>query len=162
VARDKRLQSFFRRVAPMLEPKSPHLKQLLEYWREKKGDRMAPMRAEIDPAEIKALLPYVGMVDVERAPLRFRYRLAGSDIARGYGREITGHYLDEMDLNGHEHQITQEYTRAADSAEPSCTTWEYLRKDGRNVRYERLVLPLSSDGRQIDMLFGGCVFDWAF
>lgn len=146
----------------MLEPKNGHLQKLLAYWRAKKGDRLAPTRADIDPAEIKLLLPYVGMVDVERSPLRFRYRLAGSDITRGYGQEITGRYLDQMDLNDHQHQITGEYTRTAESGEPICSTWEYKRKDGRHVRYERLVLPLSNDGKRIDMLLGGCVFDWAY
>ena len=39
---------------------------------------------------------------------------------------------------------------------------EYSRKDGRHIRYERMVLPLSSDGKAIDMLIGGCIFDVAF
>lgn len=146
----------------MLEPKNEPLKRLLAYWAEKKGDRVAPTRAEIDPAEIKAILPYVGIVSVERPQLRFRYRLAGTEIIKGYGLELTGRCLDEMDLNNHQSEITREYTRAAENGEPSCSTWQYARKDGRTVRYERLVLPLSSDGKQIDMLLGGCVFDWAF
>jgi hypothetical protein len=146
----------------MLEPTNGHLKKLLAYWHEKKGDRLAPTRAEIDPAEIRPLLPHVGIVDVERSPLRFRYRLAGSDIVRGYGEELTGRYLDQIDLNGHQQEITEEYRRTAESAEPVCATWEYKRKNGRHVRYERLVLPLSSDGEHVDMLLGGCVFDWAF
>ena len=146
----------------MIEPRHVHLKRLLAYWLEKKGDRLAPARAEIDPAEIKPLLPYVGIVDIERSPLRFRYRLAGSDVARGYGEDITGRYLDEIDLNSHQHQIMQEYARTAECAEPTCSTWEYQRNDGRHLRYERIVLPLSSDGKQVDMLLGGCVFDWSY
>jgi len=31
---------------------------------------------------------------------------------------------------------------------------EYVKQDGRQIRYERLVLPLSNDGRQADMLLG--------
>ncbi|HWA50742.1 MAG TPA: PAS domain-containing protein [Dongiaceae bacterium] len=146
----------------MVEPKSEALKLLLDYWRRKKGDRVAPARADIDPAEIKPLLPYVGMVDVQRAPLRFRYRLVGTEISQGYGFDLTGRHLDEMDLDDHQIDITREYTRAAESGEPSCSMLEYSRKDGRHIRYERLVLPLSSDGKQIDMLIGGCVFDRAY
>lgn len=146
----------------MLEPKSEVLKLLLDYWRRKKGDRVAPTRADIDPAEIKTLLPHLGMVDVQRAPLRFRYRLVGTEISQGYGLDLTGRYLDEMDLDDHQIDITENYTNAAESGEPSCATLEYSRKDGRHIRYERLVLPLSSDGKQIDMLIGGCVFDRAY
>jgi len=39
---------------------------------------------------------------------------------------------------------------------------DYTPKDGRFVRYERLALPLSSDGATVDMLFGGIVFDAAY
>lgn len=91
-------------------------------------------------------MPHVGLVDVEREPLRFRYRLVGSDITRGYGEEM-GRYLDQLDLDGHQHEIISEYARAAEGGEPTCATWEYTRKDGRNVRCERLVLPLSSNGK---------------
>jgi hypothetical protein len=146
---------------PMLDPQHQPLRSLLAYWRMKKGDRLTISRAEIDPGEIKSLLPHVGLVDIERAPLRFRYRLAGTEIIKGYGLEVTGRYLDQMDLNGHERDITAEYVRAAESGEPSCSTFDYVRRDGRHIRYERLVLPLSSDGNSVDMLFGGCVFDIA-
>lgn len=95
------------------------------------------------------------------APLRFRYRLAGTEIIRGYGLEITGRYLDQLDLNGHEDEITAEYVRAAKTGEPSCSIHDYVRKDGRHIRYERIVLPLSSDGTSVDMLLGGCVFEIA-
>jgi len=146
----------------MIEPRNDQLRALLAYWRQKKGERRAPSRADIDPAEIKALLPYVGLVDVERAPLRFRYRLVGSKITLGYGAELTGRYLDQADINGHERDIVAEYARVAETGEPVCATWEYTRNDGRHMRYERLALPLMSDGSKVDMLFGGAVFEAAY
>jgi hypothetical protein len=146
----------------MLDPNSAVLRKLLAYWSGKKGDRPVPIRADIDPSEITVLLPHVLLVDIERSPLRFRYRLTGTEFARGYGIELTGRYLDELDLNEHQHEITQDYAHAADTGEPSCSTLEYTRKDGRHIRYERLILPLSSDGKSIDILIGGCVFDQAY
>jgi hypothetical protein len=149
-------------VTSVIEPKHEVLKQILAYWLEKKGDRIAPTRADIDPAEIKALLPYVGLADVQRDPLRFRYRLIGTNVTDGYGRELTGQFLDEVDLNKHEREIVEEYKRVVECCEPICATWEYSRADGRHIRYERLALPLSSDGKTVDMLFGGIVFDKAY
>lgn len=146
----------------MVEPQSEVLRRLLAYWQRKKGDRPAPIRADIDPLEIKPLLPYVGLVDVERSPLRFRFRLTGTEITKGYGQELTGRYLDEIDLNNHQLDIMLDYARAAENGEAACSTLEYMRNDGRHLRYERLVLPLSSDGGKVDMLIGGCVFDWSF
>ena len=40
--------------------------------------------------------------------------------------------------------------------------WDYARADGRQVSYERIVLPLMSDGLAVDMLLSGMVFDKAF
>lgn len=146
----------------MVAPVHKELQEILAYWLKKKGNRFAPSRSDIDPAEITHLLPYVGLVDVLRNPLRFRYRLAGTQIVESYGYELTGHYLDEADLNGHLGAIVTEYTKVAEQGEAVCATWDYTRKDGRHIRYERLALPLSSDGRIVDMLFGGCVFERAY
>jgi hypothetical protein len=146
----------------MIRPAHKQLQDLHAYWLRKKGERRAPTRAAIDPSEIVALLPYVGLVDVLRDPLRFRFRLVGTAIAAGYGRDITGCYLDEVDLDRHEQEIIAEYAQVVETWEPTCAQWEYTRHDGRYVSYERLVLPLSGDGTTVDMLFGGCVFDHSF
>jgi hypothetical protein len=72
------------------------LQQLLDYWHRMRGDRAMPLRSDLAPHEIPALLPYLMLLDVEPSPLRFRYRLAGSntyDIREGLGaRSVTGHY----------------------------------------------------------------------
>jgi hypothetical protein len=146
----------------MIVPHHEELKELYAYWLSKKGRRRAPGRSDIDPAEIAPLMPYVGLVDVVRAPLRFRYRLLGTEVVRGLGIELTGRFLDEVPLDEHQRAIASEYARVAERAEPICATWEYTRGDGRHVRYERLGLPLMSDGKTVDMLFGGAVFEAAY
>lgn len=146
----------------MIEPEHQPLKDIYAYWLKKKGDRFAPSRADIDPTEIPLLLPYVGLVDVFRNPLRFRYRLTGTQISSAYGKELTGRYLDEIDLDGHQREIIDEYRTVAESGQPLCAIWDYQRNDGRHLHYERLALPLSSDGKTVDMLFGGGFFEKAF
>jgi hypothetical protein len=146
----------------MIAPHHEELNELYAYWLRKKGRRRAPGRSDIDPAEIAPLMPYVGLVDVVRAPLRFRYRLLGTEVVRGLGIELTGRFLDEVPLDEHQRAITSEYARVAERAKPVCATWEYTRADGRHVRYERLGLPLMSDGKTVDMLFGGAVFEAAY
>lgn len=66
------------------------------YWRSKCRGGHLPPRGDIDPAEIKALLPYLLIAEIERAPFRVRYRLDGSETA-GINGSITNHYLDELD-----------------------------------------------------------------
>ena len=76
----------------------PMLATLLAYWHRKRGTRAMPARADIEPAELKALLPNIFMVDVEHAPFRLRYRLVGSALVDVLGQDIKGKYLDEMPL----------------------------------------------------------------
>lgn len=145
-----------------VEPHHDELKKLYAYWLGKKRARPAPSRTDIDPLEIAPLLPYVMLVDVERAPLRFRYRLVGTEIVCNVGDDFTGRYLDTFVRLSHRDVMAAEFARVVESAEPVVSVWEYTRDDGRHVRYERLVLPLVSDGATVDMLFGGIVFDVAY
>ncbi|MGE5147400.1 MAG: PAS domain-containing protein [Candidatus Eiseniibacteriota bacterium] len=145
----------------MIEPRRDELNRVYAYWLDKKGQRRAPARADLDPIEIPALMPHLLLLDVESSPRRFRFRLVGTAIVNGLGRDLTGRYLDELKMNKVQRAMFAEYQRVADTAEAACTTWEYTRDDGRHVRLERLVLPLSGDGSVIDMLLVGIVFDAA-
>ena len=79
-----------------LAPQHDVLRRLLAYWLGKRGPRRAPARADIDPLEIASLLPHVMLIDVEHAPLRFRYSLVGTEVVRNLGADMTGRYLDEF------------------------------------------------------------------
>jgi hypothetical protein len=149
-------------VYTAIEPRHTELKELYAYWLAKKGGRPAPCRADIDPVELGRLLPYVTLVDVEQAPLRFRYRLVGTEIVRNVGDDFTGRYLDSFVRLSHRDAMAAEFTRVVERAQPSISDWEYSRGDGRHVRYERLILPLMADGATVDMLFGGMAFDVAY
>ncbi len=62
---------------------------------EKAGARALPDRADLDPAEIPLLLPYILISEVEQ-PFRIRYRLIGTEVVHVTGMNFTGHYLDEL------------------------------------------------------------------
>jgi hypothetical protein len=148
-------------TSPTVNPRHEVLRQLAAYWQAKKGERLAPARVDLDPIEIPALMPHLMLLDVEPDTRRVRFRLMGTAITNGLGRDLTGRYLDELPLNKIQRAMHAEYQRVAQSAAPACSTWEYTREDGRHVRLERIVLPLSTDGATIDMMLGGIVFDIA-
>jgi len=147
---------------PAVAPRHEELRQLYAYWLAKRGSRRAPSRAEIDPVELGRLLPHVILLDVERDPLRFRFRLIGTSIVKGFDRDLTGRYFDEVEHTAEQIDLNQRLTAVANWGSPLCATWSYTGADGRHVGYERLALPLSSDGQTVDMLFGGVVFDSAY
>jgi hypothetical protein len=146
----------------LVEPQHDVLKRLLAYWLAKRGDRRAPSRADIDPVELAPQLPHVLLVDVEHAPLRLRYRLIGTGVVQGFNADLTGRYFDEIDHTPEQRILNDALAAVANWGPLLCAMFDYTHKDGRFVRYERLALPLSSDGAIVDMLFGGIVFDAAY
>ncbi len=133
----------------------PLLRQLYDYWRAKKGARIAPRRADIAPAEIPDLLAWVYLVELVEG--RLRIRLAGTSIAEEFGAKLTGKYLDEIGLADAQTPVTEEYQKAAREIAPVFGKWHYATKDGRELDYERVILPLSSDGKNVDMFLCGAV-----
>src|SRR5262245_5447688 len=54
----------FRDARVIAAPSSAPLRAMAAYWESKRGGRVAPRRAQIDPAEITAHMPNLLMVDV--------------------------------------------------------------------------------------------------
>ena len=133
----------------------PMLRRLYDYWLQKKGARIAPRRADIVPAEIPDLLAWVYLI--EPVDGRLRIRLAGTSISEEFGAKLTGRYLDEIGLANAEAPVHDEYQRAAREVAPVCGKWHFTKKDGRELDYERVILPLSSDGESVDMFLCGAI-----
>ena len=66
----------------------PLLQRLHAYWDGKRNGRVYPGREVIDPLELRFMLGNLILLDVEPEPLRFRYRLFGTEIARRPKNEI--------------------------------------------------------------------------
>jgi hypothetical protein len=149
--RDARVTSEERGVG---DPAYPDLAAILRYWNDKRGARFAPPRSAIDPSDFIDALPRVKLVDVLRAAdgtLDFRFRLAGTWIGTILGTELTR--LRPLDLKPppfgtmvHEH-----YEQCVNERRPLLHKVE-INSVRRIHSYARLLLPLSSDGEQIDML----------
>ena len=137
---------------PDLELDDDRLRRLLAYWLEKRGDRLFPPKAEIDPVEFPYILGYVTLVDVERDPRRrYRFRLDGSILVALSGTDYTGRYLDELPGAEYVAFILETYDRVVDSGEP----YRYRKHellDQQLFSEETLILPLGDNPPKVDML----------
>lgn len=81
-----------------------------------------PARSSIDPAEIPALLPSLGII--EKAGGQLRYRLIGSAIAEQLGRDVTGSPAGSYIPAAQALRATVElvYTAARPSSTPPSTS----------------------------------------
>jgi hypothetical protein len=138
----------------------PRLRRLYDYWlslRPAAGG--LPGRQHIDPAAIRDLLPWIWMVDVERNPLRFRYRLLGTEQVHAMERNFTGRFLDEAHPSFVASVSYPQYVAAAERAEIGYRRGPpvfHLSKD--YVAIERLLLPLAKDGATVDVLVAITVY----
>jgi hypothetical protein len=146
----------------VIEPRHSTLRRLCQYWLEKKAERLAPPRQDIDLSHLGDLLPHVFLLEVEYRPLRFRFRLVGAEIVERFGGDVTGRYIDEIEFSYRAPSVAAYYAAVVTTREPSCHNVHYTTGSGRHLVYERVILPLSSDGETVDMLLGGIRFDEAY
>jgi len=136
------------------ENAAPKIRALYDYWRSiHPGAGRLPGRQHLDPLDIPQLLPNIWMVDVRPAPLRFRFRLVGTEIVKFTGRDATGMWLDQVYPD---YENTPAFRRHSDCVarrEPAYRKSGVLSNPGRNfVEAERIYLPLASNGRDVDIL----------
>ncbi|GAB2179287.1 PAS domain-containing protein [Dongia sp. agr-C8] len=139
-------------VTELQAPEAATLKRLQAYWEGKKGDRPAPPKSAIDPAELRDLLPDILLIDVVGDPPRFRARLFGSALVAAYGEEVTGKFGEEVDLDAVHDELMRFVERAAAQCKPQYLRTAFTKRGGRHLRYEQIILPLSDDGRKTNML----------
>ena len=133
---------------------------LYAYWRGKLNSRSMPSRADLDPCEIRPLLPYVMLTEVLEGGKRFRFRLAGTAITEMTGRELSGRYLDEgLPGNGYGDYVLSLYAKMMSVRRPIYSESDYTSDSGLERTAKRLMLPLSSDGETVNMVLSGQLFE---
>ena len=101
-----------------------------------------PDRADLDPADLKRLLPNLFIADVEHAPFRIRYRLMGTRAIEATGMDLTGRYLDELLPADIEEPWMDHYRRAYQTRCPMLGSSEAPTTSGSRFTYEFGVFPL--------------------
>lgn len=132
----------------------PLVRQLYEYWVRIAPPGRLPGRQHVAPEDIVPLLSRLWMLDVFRDPLRFRYRLVGTDITRSVGRELTGQWLDEAQPESVRNVNIRDRYRFI--LETGQATWRrgitLLDRDPNHRVVENCVAPLAADGKTVDKI----------
>jgi hypothetical protein len=128
------------------------------YWDGKRAGRAMPSRADIDPLEMKPWLSGTALVDVTREPpgsLRpygLRYRLIGTRPTLLRNRDVTGLRV-ESGYFGADLEAALENYRLVIEQKTLVYDWDHTpASDGFAREAETLLLPLSSDGENVDMV----------
>jgi hypothetical protein len=98
----------------------PEQRELFDYWRARCSETSFPARADIQPSELKALLPSLSLLDVlGTGALELRVRLAGTRLRDYFGIETTGRRLDEFELGDQRGYWETAYREVLEEARPA-------------------------------------------
>lgn len=138
----------------------PKLQRLYDYWRSKCPAEGLPLKSDIDPVEIGPLLHDIFLVAVERAPLRFRFRLLGSGISTMSRPNIIGRTMDEVYPDVREKLSYQDYVTCSEQAEVRHYRGATMfNPDFNFLVTERLLLPVTEGGGKVDFILGAAVYE---
>ena len=133
--------------------RSPITRAGYEYWLAKKGDRPFPARTDFDPLiERPKLSRSMVLVDVERAPLDFRYRFIGTTIRENMAAEWTGLRMSEIPMQRAPNPIWQHHLWVLENRCPRFYRPSYLGPFRQFKFIESAQFPLGPEGGEIDMM----------
>lgn len=123
------------------------LRRMADYWFARCRDDNVPARPDIDPVDFPGILPSIMLIErvMEDGRDRYRFRLAGTDIARYTGRELTGHFLDAV-VPADYHDYVRQMNRVALGRRRPVYSSSLYHDEGDfvNAITYRLIMPLTS------------------
>ena len=136
---------------------APSLRHLLADWRAAPaGANGIPAESFIDPFRLRYLIENLIVVEIVARPdgvgRRYRYRLIGTRPTRLRGREVTGLTVEEGYFGASLAAALENYRLVIEEKKP-VYDWDHTPAESGFAREaETLLLPLSSDGRSVDMV----------
>jgi hypothetical protein len=134
----------------------PLVRAFYDYWVSVSPPGRLPGRQHVAPEDVPQFWSRMWMLDVHRNPLRYRYRLCGTEMVRSLGREVTGTWLDEAHPQLIENPQSRERFRYM--AETGQPTWRrgppLWTRDPEHRVIETCLVPLAADGVTVDKILG--------
>lgn len=128
-----------------------HHRDLFLYWERLRAGRAMPARSDLNPSDLRALLPYLTLIDHPDG--QFRFRLVGTAVTQDLGRDMTGSLVGSY-VSPPEYAAALQaiYEHVFSTAHPVFTTGEYRSASRAIHTISRLILPLSDDGKTVNMV----------
>ena len=123
---------------------------LVQLWDERRRSRAMPTRSDFPVEDLKPWLGRLALIEVVDDESDFLFRLYGSALAERFGMDLTGKRLSEISPSI-QLEVSSGYHQCVREARPIFSNLRYA---NREVFWEwqRLLLPLSSDGTSVTMI----------
>jgi len=131
---------------------SPIIHEGLAYWRSKCAGRPFPSRADINPAEIKRLLPNVILARMIDDGRDYEFRIVGEATVTAHGFNSLNTRVSDLDkhVRGYTAMMMDLFGRIRRSGRPFAAKGTLVHLDRGFKQYESLYMPLGPDEKTID------------
>jgi hypothetical protein len=126
------------------------LRLLRDLWDAARGDQPAPTYAQFDVLERPEWRGHLSLLEAVDGGTDFHYRVYGSALAAYYGRDLTGKTTRTLSP-AVGNLVRREYAEAYMRGRPMLVE-RRRRVRGVSINIAKLILPLSSDGKSVDLL----------
>lgn len=130
----------------------PRILALYQYWNSKRGKRLMPSRADIDPLDFPSYLPGIVMVDVGHEPLTLTYRLVGTREAEARGHNPTGRSVFEAWDGRSQEDVIENYQSVVSRKGPLYDADRTLDPTREWLEAGTVFLPLSDDDETVNKI----------
>ena len=136
---------------------------LFDYWNALRAGRPAPRRAEIEPGDIRRILPYVFILERKDRDT-WRFRLAGTGLCSTYGMEFRGHNILSMWSDDCAENLKETLEDVTVNATISVVEYTAATNEEREATFEMILLPLAHEDGTVSRVLGTAVpidrFPW--
>jgi hypothetical protein len=124
------------------------MRQVLEHWKQARGERAMPQRRQFDATTVPVhLLPNIVIAEI--VGTRFRLRLVGTEIVNRLGYEPTGKFLDEAFAGEHGTALNTVASRTLNAKQPLLAELTNKFPNGEVRQHLQLLLPFSENDRTV-------------
>jgi hypothetical protein len=136
------------------------LRNLYDYWNARRGTRLMPARGDLDPVDLKTVLPLLILIDVVPDERRYVYRLVGTREVEMRGNDPTGKAIKDAYYGESAEESAWYLDHVVRTREPVLYRGTYQPLTTRTMREDVLFLPLSQDGQAVNMVMVLGHIDW--
>jgi hypothetical protein len=138
---------------PQLKVVAKSVKQGLAFWKEKRGQRLAPGRDQFSLRETKHFAPHLQILELLDNGRAYRQRLTGTALVAQLKYDPTGSVYDYSSADAVVHRMLRAIGWVVEHKTPLRTVAHRTALSGQDfMTHETVFLPLSSDGKTIDMM----------
>lgn len=142
-------------MTPALEFANPKLRRLYGDWTSRLRGRAMPARRDFDILDLQYIVGDLQLLAVERNPLRFRFRVHATNATTRIGFDLTGRTVDDYPDPDYRAMVNGLYAGVVEARAPRRVMQARYALPDTVLSWEGVILPLSDDDRDVNMLMVG-------